>query len=96
MPNNYFLIVIDEKDQIVEKISVDHNNDKKKLSEAKERYKGKNYTFKLGNIVSEEQFKEVKKLLLNLQQQFPDLLDKVTDKNRPEFRHLGYEIKKRF
>lgn len=95
MSNNYFLIVIDEEDNIVEKIPADHQTDKELLRETKARYEGQNCRFKFGNIVSEEQFQEVKALLEDIAQEYPDMFQ-VTDKERPEFRHLGYEVNPKY
>jgi len=88
---NYYLIVIDTKDNIVEKIQADHKTDKQLLQQTKKRYPT-NYKFKFGNMVTESQYKEVKTFLEKLHKEVPGLLKEITDKNRPEFRHLGYEL----
>ena len=90
--SNYFLLVIDENDQIVEKIPADHKTDKQLLKDTEARYQGINCIFKFGNLCTEEQFQEVKDLLNRLNEEHPGLLKEVTDKERPEFRHLGYEL----
>jgi len=92
--SGYCLIVIKD-DKVIEQIPADHKTDKKLLKETKQRYKDQNCTFKFGNYVTEEQFLEVKKLLESISKEHPGLLD-ITDKNRPEFRHLGYEINKKY
>ena len=94
MSDNYYLVVIDENDNIIERIPADHKTDRKLMKETKKRYEGRNCKFKLGNLVTEEQFNEVKALLEKINKDHPGLLKEITDKNRPEFRHLGYELNK--
>ena len=48
---NYFLVVIDEDDQVVDKIPADHKTEKQLLASIKQQYQGKNYKFKFGNMV---------------------------------------------
>jgi hypothetical protein len=88
------MFVFDENDAIIERIPVTNWQHARALQkELKRKYVGRNVRIKDGYIgVSEELYNSTKKLLDELDEKYPGLMT-VFEKDRPEFKHLGYDMK---
>jgi len=95
------ILVIDENDEIIEKIPADGTNStqQRELEKAtKKRYTdaGQKVKIRCGYVgVSQELFERTKKLLEESFEKYPEM-GHMFVKDRPEFVHLGYEIKKKY
>ncbi|RDJ35425.1 MAG: hypothetical protein DWQ19_11455 [Crenarchaeota archaeon] len=87
----YLLLVLNEADEIVERIEVTHQNDKETLKKTKEKYKGRNFAYKFGNTCTPEQFKEVENLLDDVFAKYPEMGNKYI-KDHPDMVRIGYNI----
>ena len=89
------LVVIDENDQIVEQIPCQGTNSTQQRAlekETKKRYAWKKVTIRVGYLgVSEEVFERTKKFMQEILAAHP--IGEVFVKDRPEFKHLGYNMK---
>lgn len=86
------LIVLDENDQIIEQIPCDGTNSSQQRQlekETKKRYSGQKVVIRCGyKGVSEELYQKTKALL----EKYSDVC-KIFEKDRPEFKHLGYNMR---
>ena len=86
-----------ENDKVIEQVPVNNWQHARKLQkELEKKYKDQKRTVRVrdGYIgVSEELFNKTKALLDDIANQYPDVL-KPFVKDYPEFRHLGYDLKK--
>lgn len=91
----HIMFVFDENDAIIERIPVTNWQHARALEkELKEKYKGRNVRIKDGYVgVSEELYNSTKKLLEDLQEKYPETMQ-MFEKDRAEFKHLGYDMKK--
>jgi hypothetical protein len=93
------VLIVLENDQIIEQIPCDGTNysDQRKLEkETKKRYAGRKVVCRFGYVgVSEELFNKTKELLEKSFEEHPEI-GEMFIKERPEFTHLGYNIKKKY
>jgi len=99
MSHKKVLVVIDENDQIIEQIPCDGTNSTQQRQlekETKKIYVGRKVTVRCGYVgVSKELFDKTKELLADIFEKYPQMGEMFV-KERPEFTHLGYNIKKEF
>lgn len=102
MSQQHIMVVI-EDERVIEKIEIpptatgatDWQGARKLEKELKQKYAGRNVHIRDGYLgVSEELFNSTKAFLEQCQSDHPELFEEVFDKERPEFRHLGYKLKK--
>jgi hypothetical protein len=90
---------LDENDHIIEQIPCDGTNSTQQRhleKETKKRYAGQKVTIRCGYVgVSEELYERTKALLAASFEAHPEI-GHMFEKERPEFRHLGYNIKKKY
>lgn len=100
-PPEKVILVIDEHDEIIEKVSATGTNStqQRELEKAtKKRYTDQGIQVKIrtGYVgISQEQYEATKKILQESFEKYPEM-GHMFEKDRPEFRHLGYEIKPEF
>lgn len=100
MPDKVILVT-DEQDQIIEKIDANGTNstEQRNLEKAtKKRYadKGVKVKIRTGYInVPQELYERTKHLLQDTFEKYPEM-GKMFEKDRPEFKHLGYDINKEY
>jgi hypothetical protein len=95
--SQHMMLVVDEQDQIIEKIPIVGGWQAARTleKELKQKYQGRKVHIRDGYVgVDESLFESTKALLLKCQQEHPEMFEEVFDKDRPEFRHLGYKLKK--
>jgi hypothetical protein len=99
MDHKKVLVVLDENDQVIEQIPCDGTNytqQRKLEKETKAKYGNRKVTVRVGYLgVSEELFNRTKKLLEETFEKYPEM-GKMFVKERPEFKHLGYNINKEY
>lgn len=99
MSHRKVIVVIDEHDNIIEQIDADGTNfsQQRELEKAtRKRYEGRKVKIRVGYLgVSQELFDKTQKLLQETFEKYPEMGECFV-KERPEFKHLGYNINKKY